>query len=35
MFQYEKTLQYPVNIAQPNARLAKLITTQLGGLKTK
>lgn len=31
MFQYEKTLQYPVNIAQPNARLAKLITTQLGG----
>lgn len=31
MFQYEKTLQYPVNIAQPNARLAKFITTQLGG----
>lgn len=31
MFQYEKALQYPVNIAQPNARLAKMITTQLGG----
>ena len=35
MFQYEKTLQYPVKIAQPNARLAKMIATQLGGLNTK
>lgn len=31
MFQYEKFLQYPVKIAQPNARLAKMISTQLGG----
>lgn len=31
MFMYEKFLQYPVKIAQPNARLAKMISTQLGG----
>ena len=31
MFQYEKTLQYPVKIARPNARLAKAIMSQLGG----
>ncbi len=31
MFQYEKTLQYPVKIARPNARLAKMIMSQLGG----
>ncbi len=31
MFQYEKKLQYPVKIARPNARLAKMIMSQLGG----
>lgn len=35
MFQYEKSLQYPVKIARPNARLAKAIVSQLGGLNTK
>lgn len=31
MFVYEKRLQYPVNIKTPNAKLAKIITTQYGG----
>ncbi|MDD5946411.1 MAG: manganese catalase family protein [Oscillospiraceae bacterium] len=31
MWQYQKTLQYPVKIKQPNARLAKMVITQLGG----
>ena len=31
MFQYEKALQYPVKIARPNARLAKMVMSQLGG----
>lgn len=31
MFAYEKKLQYPVNIKQPNPKLAKAIITQLGG----
>ncbi|MBR3448213.1 MAG: manganese catalase family protein [Oscillospiraceae bacterium] len=31
MFQYEKALQYPVKIARPNAKLAKMIMSQLGG----
>lgn len=31
MFQYEKTLEYPVKISRPNAKLAKMIITQLGG----
>ncbi len=35
MWQYQKTLQYPVKIKQPNARLAKMVITQLGGLNTK
>ena len=35
MFQYEKALQYPVKIARPNARLAKMIMSQLGGLNAK
>lgn len=29
MFVYEKKLQYPVNIKKPNAKLAKIIITQL------
>ena len=35
MWQYEKKLQYPVNIKTPNAKLAKVIISQLGGLKSK
>ena len=31
MFVYEKRLQYPIRIKQPNARLAKAISSQLGG----
>lgn len=35
MWIYEKKLQYPVNIKNPNPGLAKLIISQLGGRKTK
>ncbi|NLK70080.1 MAG: manganese containing catalase [Clostridiales bacterium] len=31
MWSYEKKLQYPVNIKNPNPKLAKAIITQLGG----
>ena len=31
MWQYEKKLQYPINIKTPNAALAKVITSQYGG----
>lgn len=31
MFVYEKKLQYPVKIARPNPRLAKIIISQVGG----
>lgn len=31
MFQYEKILQYPVNIKTPNPAAAKIIITQYGG----
>lgn len=31
MFIYEKKLQYPIKIAKPNARLAKVIISQYGG----
>ena len=31
MWQYEKKLQYPVNIRRPDPAMAKLIITQLGG----
>lgn len=31
MWQYEKKLQYPINIKNPNAALAKVITSQYGG----
>ena len=31
MWQYEKKLQYPVNIKTPNPKLAKIIVSQLGG----
>ena len=31
MFSYEKKLQYPVRIKNPNPNLAKIILTQYGG----
>jgi spore coat protein JC len=31
MFHYEKKLQYPVNIKNPNPKMAKIIITQYGG----
>lgn len=31
MWQYEKKLQYPINIKNPNPHLARLIISQLGG----
>lgn len=31
MWQYQKKLQYPINITTPNAALAKAIITQYGG----
>lgn len=31
MWIYEKKLQYPVKIKQPNSRLAQIIISQLGG----
>lgn len=34
MWQYEKKLQYPVNIKNPNPALAKVIVSQLGGAKS-
>lgn len=35
MFVYEKKLEYPVNIKEPNPKLAKLIITQYGGANIK
>jgi len=35
MWAYEKKLQYPVNIKNPNPKLAKVIISQLGGAKAK
>lgn len=31
MWIYEKSLQYPVNIAKPDAKTAKIVITQFGG----
>jgi len=31
MFSYEKKLQYPVKIANPNPKLASMIISQYGG----
>ena len=31
MWSYEKRLQFPVNIKQPNAKLAQVIISQFGG----
>lgn len=35
MFVYEKKLQYPVKIKDPNPALAKFIISQYGGLDGK
>lgn len=35
MWNYEKKLQFPVNIKNPNPQLAKIIISQLGGLNCK
>lgn len=35
MFQYEKKLQYPVNIKNPNPKYAQIIISQFGGLYCK
>ena len=35
MWQYEKKLQYPVKIKEPNPALAKIIVSQLGGRNYK
>lgn len=35
MFMYEKRLQYPVRIKNPNPQLAKIIITQYGGRYVK
>ena len=32
MWNYEKRLQYPVKIKQPNAKIAQVIMSQYGGL---
>ena len=31
MWSYEKRLQFPVNIKEPNAKLAQVIISQYGG----
>ena len=31
MWQYQKTLQYPINIQNSNPLYAKIISSQLGG----
>lgn len=35
MWSYEKKLQYPVHIKNPDPAAAKIIITQLGGLNCK
>lgn len=32
MWNYERRLQYPINITSPNATIAKIIISQYGGL---
>lgn len=32
MWNYERRLEYPVHITQPNAKLAQVIISQYGGL---
>ena len=35
MWNYENRLQYPVNITQPNAKLAQFIMSQYGGANVR
>ncbi len=35
MWNYEKKLQYPINIKNPNPKLAQMIISQYGGAYTK
>lgn len=35
MWQYEKRLQYPINIKKPNPKLAQIIISQYGGAYPK
>lgn len=35
MWNYEKRLQYPVNIKTPNAKTAQIVISQFGGLNGK
>ncbi len=35
MFSYQKKLQYPINIKNPNPKLAAFIVSQYGGAYTK
>lgn len=35
MWQYQKKLQYPVNIKESDPKLAKIIISQLGGANCK
>ncbi len=35
MWTYEKKLQYPVNIKNPNPKMAQVILSQLGGPNPK
>ncbi|MBQ1413688.1 MAG: manganese catalase family protein [Clostridia bacterium] len=35
MWSYEKKLQYPVNIKNPNPKLAQMIISQYGGAYNK
>ena len=32
MWNYEKRLQYPINITRPNAKIAQIVISQYGGL---
>lgn len=35
MWRYEKRLQYPVNITQPNPKMAQFIMSQYGGISQR
>ena len=35
MWNYERRLQYPVNITSPNAKIAQIILSQYGGRTEK
>ena len=35
MFSYEKMLQYPIRIKNPNPKYAQIISSQYGGLQCR